>query len=176
MTNGNILNSWKEIATYVGRGVRTVQRWEHDLNLPVRRPRGKQRSAVIALAEDLDLWLKTPHNGVRSLSDNRASFHANHQRLLQNTHLLATQTTVLLARSGTLQKEIERALTIASELRSSCRAGRTERKDSQATTNARRWEIAPSMKLGAAMVASDRPGGGTIFIRKLARQQSAGSF
>jgi hypothetical protein len=37
--------------------VRTVQRWEQELGLPVRRPRGKSRSAVIALAADLDEWL-----------------------------------------------------------------------------------------------------------------------
>jgi DNA-binding transcriptional regulator YiaG len=53
----HVLNSWKEIATYMGRGVRTVQRWERELGLPVRRPRGKSRSAVIALAADLDQWL-----------------------------------------------------------------------------------------------------------------------
>jgi DNA-binding transcriptional regulator YiaG len=52
-----ILNSWKEIAAHMGRGVRTVQRWEQELGLPVRRPRGKSRSAVIALAADLDEWL-----------------------------------------------------------------------------------------------------------------------
>jgi hypothetical protein len=54
----NLLNSWKEIATYLNRGVRTVQRWERDLGLPVRRPRGHDRSAVIAFAEEIDLWLK----------------------------------------------------------------------------------------------------------------------
>ena len=53
-----VLNSWKEIADYLGRGVRTVQRYEHDLKLPVRRPRGKSRSAVIALTSDLDEWLR----------------------------------------------------------------------------------------------------------------------
>jgi hypothetical protein len=58
-----VLNSWKEIATYMGRGVRTVQRWERELDLPVRRPRGKSRSAVIALADDLDGWLqRTPQS------------------------------------------------------------------------------------------------------------------
>jgi CheY-like chemotaxis protein len=51
------LNGWKEIATYLGRGVRTVQRGETDLGLPVRRPRGKDRSAVFALASELDQWL-----------------------------------------------------------------------------------------------------------------------
>jgi hypothetical protein len=52
-----ILNSWKEIADHMGRGVRTVQRWEQELGLPVRRPRGKSRSSVVALAADLDEWL-----------------------------------------------------------------------------------------------------------------------
>lgn len=55
---GVVLNSWKEIASYLGRGVRTVQRYERDLGLPVRRPRGKSRSAVIAMPEDLDKWLR----------------------------------------------------------------------------------------------------------------------
>ncbi len=53
----SVLHSWKEIARYLGCGVRTVQRWEHDLGLPVRRPRGEIRSAVIALTSDLDAWL-----------------------------------------------------------------------------------------------------------------------
>jgi cell division protein ZapA (FtsZ GTPase activity inhibitor) len=54
-----VLNSWKEIAAHLGRGVRTVQRWEHDLGLPVRRPRGTSRSAVVAFAEELDAWLRS---------------------------------------------------------------------------------------------------------------------
>jgi hypothetical protein len=54
----NILNSWKEIANYLGRGVRTVQRWERDLGLPVHRPKGKDRSAVLAFPEELNAWLQ----------------------------------------------------------------------------------------------------------------------
>src|SRR5579884_3804668 len=52
-----ILNGWKEIATYLGRGVRTVQRWE-TVGLPVHRPRDKSRSPVVAIPEELDEWLK----------------------------------------------------------------------------------------------------------------------
>ena len=52
-----ILNSWKEIAAYLGRGVRTVQRWERDLGLPVHRPKGKDRSAVLAFPAEIDSWL-----------------------------------------------------------------------------------------------------------------------
>lgn len=51
------LNSWKEIAVYLNRGVRTVQRWEAELGLPVRRPRGKRHSAVIAACAELDQWI-----------------------------------------------------------------------------------------------------------------------
>jgi hypothetical protein len=57
--HNQVLNSWKEIAQYLERGVRTVQRWETDLALPVRRPRGKKRSAVIAMRCDLDDWLNS---------------------------------------------------------------------------------------------------------------------
>ena len=66
-----ILNSWKEIAQYLGRGVRTVQRWERDFGLPIHRPKGQNRSATLALSSELDEWLReTPvrssldgHNG-----------------------------------------------------------------------------------------------------------------
>lgn len=51
------LSSWKQIAQYFGRGVRTVQRWEAALGLPVRRPHGKSRSTVMAIAGELDEWL-----------------------------------------------------------------------------------------------------------------------
>lgn len=53
-----VLNSWKEIATYLGRGVRTVQRYERELQLPVRRVGGKAHRSVVALSQDLDTWLK----------------------------------------------------------------------------------------------------------------------
>jgi hypothetical protein len=66
-----ILNSWKEIAAHMGRGVRTVQRWEQELGLPVRRPRGKSRSAVIARATDLDQWLNCVPVGNGSNSQGR---------------------------------------------------------------------------------------------------------
>jgi len=51
------LDSWKDIATYLGRGVRTVQRWESDLGLPVHRIGQGNRSPVFAFTADLDFWL-----------------------------------------------------------------------------------------------------------------------
>lgn len=52
------LTSWKEIAAYLGRGVRTAERWEQELGLPVHRLEGKKRDIVHALPEELDAWLE----------------------------------------------------------------------------------------------------------------------
>jgi hypothetical protein len=53
-----VLTSWKEVAHYMGKGVRTVQRWERDFHLPVRRPSGANNKRVIlALTADLDAWI-----------------------------------------------------------------------------------------------------------------------
>jgi hypothetical protein len=59
-----ILNGWKEIATYMHRGVRTVQRWQN-FGLPVRRPSGHMRSAVVTTTEELDRWLATTPSALR---------------------------------------------------------------------------------------------------------------
>ena len=55
--NSQLLTSWKEIAAHLGKGVRTVQRWEQELGLPVRRP-AKSRHIVVALAPELDKWIE----------------------------------------------------------------------------------------------------------------------
>ena len=51
------LNSWRDIASYLGRSVRTVQRWESDFGLPVHRAGNNKRSAL-ALSSELDEWLR----------------------------------------------------------------------------------------------------------------------
>lgn len=50
------LDSWKEIATYLGRGVSTVQRWEQHERLPVHRLPHAKRGSVFALKHELDVW------------------------------------------------------------------------------------------------------------------------
>ena len=45
----NRLDSWKAIAAYLGRGVRTVQRWEREEGLPVHRLAHEKRGSVYAL-------------------------------------------------------------------------------------------------------------------------------
>src|SRR4026207_144527 len=45
---GDRLNSWKEIAAYLKRDVRTLRRWEVDEGLPIRRHLHKKRGSVYA--------------------------------------------------------------------------------------------------------------------------------
>ena len=52
-----ILKGWKDVAKYLGCGVRTVQRWER-LGLPVRRPTKAHRAPVVSISEELDAWIK----------------------------------------------------------------------------------------------------------------------
>src|SRR5271166_240025 len=51
------LDSWKAIADYLGRDVRTLLRWEKEKGLPVRRVPGGKRQAVFAFVQELDEWL-----------------------------------------------------------------------------------------------------------------------
>ena len=50
------LDSWKEIAAYLGRGIRTVQRWEREEGLPVHRLVHEKRGSIYARREELAAW------------------------------------------------------------------------------------------------------------------------
>jgi hypothetical protein len=50
------LDSWKEIAAYFRRDVRTVRRWEQTLGLPVHRHRQQRGVAVYAYKHEVDEW------------------------------------------------------------------------------------------------------------------------
>jgi TolB-like protein/Tfp pilus assembly protein PilF len=52
------LDSWKEIADYLDREVRTVQRWEKTENLPVHRHEHQKKSTVYAYTSELAEWRK----------------------------------------------------------------------------------------------------------------------
>jgi hypothetical protein len=53
-----VLNSWKEIAAYLDRGVRTVQRWHQDLQLPVHKVKNTRHASVFAYRVEIDRWLQ----------------------------------------------------------------------------------------------------------------------
>jgi TolB-like protein/Flp pilus assembly protein TadD len=52
------LDSWKEIAAYLGRDVTTVQRWEKREGMPVHRHVHDKRGSVYALGPELDAWVQ----------------------------------------------------------------------------------------------------------------------
>ena len=56
-----MLSSWKEIAHFFGKGVRTVQRWEKTLDLPIHRPPGAPSNVVLARTSDLEEWMHGGH-------------------------------------------------------------------------------------------------------------------
>src|SRR5512146_2301894 len=77
-----VLSSWKEIAAYLGKGVRTVQRWERELNLPVRRPLEHNKRIVSAVPAELDAWIQ------QQLPRARTSGHHRAQVRMRDTHVL----------------------------------------------------------------------------------------
>ena len=54
-----LLNSWKDIAKYLNCGLRTAQRWEADLKMPVTRVRPGKRGPVLSDTDHLDRWIRT---------------------------------------------------------------------------------------------------------------------
>src|SRR5512146_2134767 len=60
MSDANIpagrLDSWKEIAGYLRRGARTVQRWEREEGLPVHHLAHARGSTVFAYTAEIDEW------------------------------------------------------------------------------------------------------------------------
>jgi hypothetical protein len=53
------LDSWKEIADYIGRNVGTCIKWTKYLDLPVYRiDKKSSRSRVFAFKSEIDQWFK----------------------------------------------------------------------------------------------------------------------
>jgi hypothetical protein len=96
-----VLRTWKEVASYLGRGVRTVQRYERDFYLPVRRVSGRKSGSILAFPEDLDQWLKQS-----SSKDNPPTMQNLRERNVLQVHqqaIVALQSN-LRALSGKLEE------------------------------------------------------------------------
>jgi TolB-like protein/Flp pilus assembly protein TadD len=65
------LESWGEIAGYLRREVRTVQRWEKALGLPIHRLQVGKQSSVYAYPSELDKWYveREPHDVKDDVTD-----------------------------------------------------------------------------------------------------------
>ncbi len=75
-----VLQSWKQISEYMGRTERTLQRWEREFGFPVHRPSGKPRSAVIALADEIQQWAR----GKPSLNQIRQTSRLNEAKRVRH--------------------------------------------------------------------------------------------
>lgn len=106
--NTSVLTSWKDIARYMGKGVRTVQRWEMDFGLPVRRPQGSNKKAVLARPSDLDAWVALRCRSRAEMQPMPAA-NANHQLCSR---------TVLEAQIETARQLREHNLMLLNEVRS----------------------------------------------------------
>lgn len=57
------LNGWKDIANYLDKGIRTVQRWEKHYGLPVHRLGEEGGEIVFAYRDEVDAWLRAKARG-----------------------------------------------------------------------------------------------------------------
>jgi TolB-like protein/Tfp pilus assembly protein PilF len=71
--DGGRLDSWKEIAVYLGRDVRTVQRWERREGLPIHRQQHDKLGSVYALRHEVDAWRATRSQRLEELAGEGAS-------------------------------------------------------------------------------------------------------
>lgn len=84
------LDGWKQIASHFNRSVRSVQRWERNEGMPVRRHFHSRGASVFAIRTELDEWLHrgnmpqqrgelrgTGGSGHRSLDALQASLEPN---------------------------------------------------------------------------------------------------
>lgn len=77
--NSDRLDSWKEIATYLRRDLRTVQRWEEREALPIHRHLHGKLGSVYAFREELDAWFASREPEVKpalKVADQNSDFAA----------------------------------------------------------------------------------------------------
>jgi hypothetical protein len=105
-----ILNGWKEISNHIERGVRTAQRWEVFLGMPVHRPAQKNRSAVVAFTDELDGWISRALLGMPDADCDVGK--ESLIRLHDNMSSLARHTSELESQTKALQEQLRQSLAI----------------------------------------------------------------
>jgi hypothetical protein len=87
------LDSWKEIASYLKRDVRTLQRWEKDEGLPVHRQPHSKQGSVYAYRPEIDGWWESRRRELET----RAARSAMSRRVGLATAAVAAVIIVVLA-------------------------------------------------------------------------------
>ena len=108
-TSIEVLSGWKDIASHLGKGVRTVQRYEGNLGLPIRRPSGGRTGSVIATKTELNAWV--------AASPIRAVFHLQPLPRLDFTEFRknVAESRRLREESSAVRDELRRALAVLYE-------------------------------------------------------------
>src|ERR1043166_9553367 len=75
------LDSWKEIATYLRREVRTVQLWEKKEGLPVHRHFHQQLGSVYAFRSEIDRWRREVSRHRSSLNEPESATDSTGERI-----------------------------------------------------------------------------------------------
>lgn len=55
-SSADTLNGWKEIAGFLGKSVRTAQRWERELGLPTHRIKTPDGQIIFSKRSEIDVW------------------------------------------------------------------------------------------------------------------------
>ena len=89
------LDSWKEIAAYLNRNARTVQRWEKREGLPIHRHVHERASSVGAYKKEIDAWQKQRSRFSDEITENQRELELVIERL--RTRLLVKRKREALA-------------------------------------------------------------------------------
>ena len=114
--NADRLDSWKEIACYLNRNVRTVQRWEALEAMPVHRHLHVTSGSVHAFRSELDAWRKERSYSTPPGYDETRSTHRSEKGLI-NDKEQALLRTVLEAILVQLTTQTTSAMSVAPRLR-----------------------------------------------------------
>jgi hypothetical protein len=108
--NTSALQGWKAISAELNRGVRTVQRWESTLGLPVHRLGEGPSCPVFAFQDELQLWLrsKTARGSDRNDADDSSA--KNHHKTVDAGRELQQFATAKVNRAGNSEPEIIKSL------------------------------------------------------------------
>ncbi len=127
------LESWKEIAAYLGRTVRTVQRWQQE-GLPVHRHKHQRLSSVFALRHEVDAWRRqrAAAGALPSGCDHYCLLSSHHLRSRTAAGLRKSVECARLAiNAQPLSAAAHAALALALSVRSSYSPGASSRSDAR---------------------------------------------
>ena len=90
----SFLTCWKEISSYVGKGVRTIQRWESEFGFPIRRSKPGTKSFVLAIPAEIDAWIQAQQlsdGQLNSVQSERTAFFRTVRELRSENRQLQRQ-------------------------------------------------------------------------------------